>query len=178
MERIVTTAIVGTGQIQLQEASTGTPVDALAAQLVGEQERKLLLTAGAWSIYRRAGYCARANIDGFNPVQALSGKDIGSRSHPGEKVHTPNPNESSEDALAPCSPRATHLLSMLLARGGRGSSRALATAARSASTYATGAITHSTRATAASAYPQYTRQKCTRPSAPSPRQTRPMAQSL
>src|SRR5436305_5120064 len=114
MERIVTTAIVGTEQIQLQEASTGTPVDALAAQLVGEQERKLLLTAGAWSIYRRAGYCARANIDGFNPVQALSGKDIGSRSHPGEKVHTPNPNESSEDALAPCSPRATHLLSMLL----------------------------------------------------------------
>jgi hypothetical protein len=55
MDTIVTTAIVGTGQAGNQGITTSTPVDALAAQLSGEPERRLLLAAGAWAMYRRAG---------------------------------------------------------------------------------------------------------------------------
>src|SRR5690348_13547644 len=55
MDTIVTTAIVGTGQAGNQGITTNTPVDALAAQLAGEPERQLLLAAGAWAMYRRAG---------------------------------------------------------------------------------------------------------------------------
>src|SRR5689334_15461710 len=55
MDTIVTTAIVGTGQAGNQGITTSTPVDALAAQLSGEPERQLLLAAGAWTMYRRAG---------------------------------------------------------------------------------------------------------------------------
>ncbi len=55
MDRIVTTAIVGTGQAGNQGIITNTPVDTLTPQLSCEPERQLLLTAGAWAIYRRAG---------------------------------------------------------------------------------------------------------------------------
>ncbi len=55
MDTIVTTALVGTGQAGNQGITTSTPVDELAAQLSGEPERQLLLAAGAWAMYRRAG---------------------------------------------------------------------------------------------------------------------------
>ena len=56
MDSIVSTAIVGTGQLTNQELTTGTPIDTLTAQLgEGEIERKLLLTAGSLAIYQQAG---------------------------------------------------------------------------------------------------------------------------
>ena len=59
MNTLVTTAIVGTGQVENTDLVTDTPIDALAAQLPADNtERSLLLTAGAWAIYRQAGYCA------------------------------------------------------------------------------------------------------------------------
>jgi len=56
MDTLITTALVGTGQQGNTELTTGTPIDALLAQ-TGEDnaERRLLLAAGAWSVYRRAG---------------------------------------------------------------------------------------------------------------------------
>ena len=51
MNRLVTTAIVGTGQIGNNELVTDTPIDALAIQLPADNpERSLLLTAGAWAV--------------------------------------------------------------------------------------------------------------------------------
>lgn len=59
MDAFVSTAIIGTGQQSATPLTTGTAVDALATQLPkGERERRLLLTAGAWSIYHKAGYTA------------------------------------------------------------------------------------------------------------------------
>jgi hypothetical protein len=56
MDTLITTALVGTGQQGNLELTTGTPIDALLAQTgEGNAERRLLLAAGAWSIYRRAG---------------------------------------------------------------------------------------------------------------------------
>jgi len=56
MDSIVSTAIVGTGQVSNQEISTDTPIDTLVAHLgTGEIERKLLLTAGSLAIYQQAG---------------------------------------------------------------------------------------------------------------------------
>lgn len=56
MYTFITTALVGTGQQQSKAIGTGTPVDDLVEQLdEGNAERRLLLMAGAWSIYRRAG---------------------------------------------------------------------------------------------------------------------------
>ena len=52
----ITTALVGTGQQKSNAVGTGTPVDGLVNQLDEDNaERRLLLSAGAWSIYRRAG---------------------------------------------------------------------------------------------------------------------------
>src|SRR5215469_3903858 len=57
MNKLVTTAIVGTGQQATTDLSTGTAVDALTKQLPTEQpERSLLLAAGAWALYQQAGY--------------------------------------------------------------------------------------------------------------------------
>jgi len=59
MDTIVTTAVVGTGQQSKPIITTGTPIDALAERLPGENvERKLLLAAGALAIYRQAGQIA------------------------------------------------------------------------------------------------------------------------
>lgn len=57
MDTFVTTAIIGTGQQSQPDITTGSAVDQVASQLPAdtETERKLLLTAGAWSVYRQAG---------------------------------------------------------------------------------------------------------------------------
>jgi hypothetical protein len=61
MNKLVTTAIIGTGQQPTTDLSTGTAVDALTRQLPLEQpERSLLLAAGAWSLYQQAGYTVHA----------------------------------------------------------------------------------------------------------------------
>ena len=61
MNKLVTTAIIGTGQQATTDLSTGTAVDALSKQLACEQpERTLLLAAGAWALYQQAGYSAQA----------------------------------------------------------------------------------------------------------------------
>jgi Family of unknown function (DUF5691) len=56
IENILATAIVGTGQANGQDITTGTPIDALTTQLgTGEIERKLLLMAGSLAVYQQAG---------------------------------------------------------------------------------------------------------------------------
>lgn len=61
MNKLVTTAIIGTGQQATTDLSTGTAVDALTKQLASEQpERTLLLAAGAWALYQQAGYSAKS----------------------------------------------------------------------------------------------------------------------
>lgn len=73
MDTIVTTAIVGTGQLNPKEVTTGTPVDTLATQLSGDDaERKLLLTAGAWSLYRQAGRQLRSALEAPRPAPSES----------------------------------------------------------------------------------------------------------
>ena len=61
MDAIVTAALVGTAQQNRPEITTGTALDSLTEKLEeGETERKLLLSAGAWAVYRQAGYVAEA----------------------------------------------------------------------------------------------------------------------
>src|SRR5436190_6599249 len=61
MNKLVTTAIIGTGQQATTDLSTGTAVDTLTKNITSEQpERKLLLAAGAWALYLQAGYTAPA----------------------------------------------------------------------------------------------------------------------
>ncbi len=89
MNTLVTTAIVGTGQVENTNLVTDTPIDALAAQLPADNtERSLLLTAGAWAIYRQAGYCAE-------PAPTI-------------------PQSAQAEVLASCSAKAAHLLASLL----------------------------------------------------------------
>jgi hypothetical protein len=89
MKTLVTTAIVGTGQIENTNLVTDTPIDALATQLPTDNTgRSLLLTAGAWAIYRQAGYCAE----------------------PAPKM----PQLAPAEVLASCSAKAAHLLANLL----------------------------------------------------------------
>ena len=55
----VTTALVGTARQGQADMATGTSIDALVAELpAGEFERRLLLQAGAWAVYRQAGEIA------------------------------------------------------------------------------------------------------------------------
>ena len=89
MDSIVTTALVGTARQAQVDPRTGTPVDELTAELPeGEVERKFLLSAGAWAVYRQAGVKAR------------------------ELADTPVP--AGEEKLRECSPGAALLLSRLL----------------------------------------------------------------
>lgn len=89
MNTLVASAIVGMGQIGNNEFVTDTPVDALSTQLpTGKTERSLLLTAGAWAVYRQAGYCAE-------PAPAI-------------------PQLAPAEVLASCSTKATLLLANLL----------------------------------------------------------------
>src|SRR5947207_11647509 len=61
MNKLVTTAVVGTGQQATTDLSTGTAVDALTKQLPsGQPERTLLLAAGAWALYQQAGYSVQS----------------------------------------------------------------------------------------------------------------------
>ena len=74
MDSIVSTAIVGTGQVNNQEISTGTPIDTLTAHpSAGEIERKLLLTAGSLAIYQQAG---RIPEQGPEPPQPAASESI------------------------------------------------------------------------------------------------------
>ena len=60
MDPIVTLALVGTARQQQTNPATGLPVDALIEEVSAEEaERKLLLSAGAWAIYRQAGHKAQ-----------------------------------------------------------------------------------------------------------------------
>jgi hypothetical protein len=89
MNTLVATAIVGTGQIENTNLVIDTPINAMAAQLPTDNtERSLLLTAGAWAVYRQAGYCAE-------PAPTI-------------------PQSAPAEVLASCSARATHLLASLL----------------------------------------------------------------
>ncbi len=89
MDTIVTMAIVGTGQLSGKDVTTATPVDTLAAQLPADDaERKLLLTAGAWSLYRQAGR----------------------QTKPAPEVPVP----AAEESLPVCSTTAANLLESLL----------------------------------------------------------------
>ena len=59
MDAIVTAALVGTAQQNRPEITTGTALDSVTEKLEeAETERKLLLSAGAWAVYRQAGYVA------------------------------------------------------------------------------------------------------------------------
>ena len=56
MDAFVIAALVGTAQQPNLEITTGTGIDSLTTQLaVTEPEHKLLLSAGAWALYRQAG---------------------------------------------------------------------------------------------------------------------------
>jgi hypothetical protein len=56
MDTLVTMALVGTAQQPDKDTGTGTPIDTLTAGFSGrEMERRLLLAAGSWAIYRQAG---------------------------------------------------------------------------------------------------------------------------
>lgn len=89
MNTLVTTAIVGTGQIENTNLVTDTPIDALATQLPTDNtERSLLLTAGAWAAYCQAGYCAE-------PAPTI-------------------PQVAPAEVQASCSTKAAHLLTNLL----------------------------------------------------------------
>jgi Family of unknown function (DUF5691) len=56
MDAIVTAALIGTAHPQNIATSTGTPLDTLTEKLPsGETERNLLLSAGAWALYKQAG---------------------------------------------------------------------------------------------------------------------------
>lgn len=89
MDTIVTMAIVGTGQLGSKGITTGTPVDTLATHIADDDaERKLLLTAGAWSLYRQAGR----------------------QSKPAPEV----PRPAAQESLPVCSQAATNLLDALL----------------------------------------------------------------
>lgn len=69
MDAIVTTALVGTAQQGQANNSTCTPVDTLIAQLPeNAPERALLLSAGAWAAYRRAGKPAASIPDAPEPA--------------------------------------------------------------------------------------------------------------
>lgn len=89
MDRIVTTALVGTTRQAQVDPTTGTPVDALLDGLSGyADERKLLLSAGAWAVYRQAGQ---------QPQQILA-----------------VPEPAAPETLRACSSAATLLLERLL----------------------------------------------------------------
>lgn len=75
MNTLVASAIVGTGQTGNNKLVTDTPIDALATQLPTDNtERSLLLTAGAWAVYRQAGYCAELapTIPQLAPAEVLA----------------------------------------------------------------------------------------------------------
>ncbi len=100
MNKLVTTAIIGTGQQATTDLSTGTAVDALTKQLTSEQpERTLLLAAGAWALYQQAGYVPQAPR--------------------GDGASSPRPQPAPAEQKAVCSSKVTQIISGLL-QGNRG----------------------------------------------------------
>lgn len=80
MNRLVTTAIVGTGQQAMTDISTGTAVDELTKQLTREQpERALLLAAGAWALYQQAGYAPQSPLISYQPAPVEEKKACSSK---------------------------------------------------------------------------------------------------
>ncbi|HEY0753302.1 MAG TPA: DUF5691 domain-containing protein [Ktedonobacteraceae bacterium] len=66
---IVTIALAGTSRQEQIKITTGTPLDALLAELpAGEVERAFLLSAGAWAIYRQAGTLAQQPTETYAPA--------------------------------------------------------------------------------------------------------------
>src|SRR6266566_709528 len=56
MDTLVMMALVGIAHRDNKDTGTGTSIDTLTAECSErEMERRLLLTAGAWAIYRQAG---------------------------------------------------------------------------------------------------------------------------
>lgn len=89
MDQIVSAALVGTARQEQAHSATGTPVDALVAELPkDEAERAFLLSAGAWAVYRQAGQQAR------------------------QIPATPEPAQA--ETLSACSPQAALVISRLL----------------------------------------------------------------
>lgn len=87
---IVAIALAGTSRQEQVNFITGTPVDALLAELPeSEVERRFLLSAGAWAIYRQAGTQARQSPE----MGVIAGAET----------------------LSECSPEAALLVSRLLA---------------------------------------------------------------
>lgn len=71
MDSMVALALVGTARQSQAEILSGTPVDALFAELPKDEiERRLLLNAGATAIYRQAGAKAREIADLPEPAAA------------------------------------------------------------------------------------------------------------
>ena len=71
MDSMVALALVGTARQSQAEILSGTPVDALCAELPKDEiERRLLLNAGATAIYRQAGVKAREIADLPEPAAA------------------------------------------------------------------------------------------------------------
>lgn len=89
MDPIVTTALVGTARHECVNLATGTPVDTFIDGLSGcVDERKLLLSAGALTVYRQAGQRAQQ-------ILAI-------------------PEPAAPETLRACPPAAALLLSRLL----------------------------------------------------------------
>lgn len=89
MDPIVSAALVGTARQEQAQLATGTPVDALIAELPkSEAERAFLLSAGAWAVYRQAGQ---------QPRQIPAA-----------------PEPARTETLRACSPQAALLISRLL----------------------------------------------------------------
>src|SRR6266702_1561891 len=60
MDTLVTMALVGTAQQPDKNIGTGTPIDTLTAGFSRrEMERRILLAAGTWVIYRQTGKAPR-----------------------------------------------------------------------------------------------------------------------
>lgn len=71
--QFVTTALVGSARQEQVDVATGTSIDALVAELpAGEFERRLLLQAGAWAVYRQAGEIAEHLDEAPDPAPVES----------------------------------------------------------------------------------------------------------
>jgi Family of unknown function (DUF5691) len=80
MNKLVTTAIIGTGQQATTDISTETEVDDLTRQLAREQpERTLLLAAGAWALYQEAGYIPQSPQISYQPAPVEEKKACSSK---------------------------------------------------------------------------------------------------
>ncbi len=90
MDTLVMMALVGIAHRDNKDTGTGTSIDTLTAECSErEMERRLLLTAGAWAIYRQAG-----KVPGHLPMA---------------------PEPAAPEMLHPCSPAIARLVEDMLA---------------------------------------------------------------